>query len=141
MKIFFLLLLFSNMVSAKAYKCEINGKRSYQMHPCPEGQGDEIDTMVKQPVISLAEKQMRLRNERTMQEVKRLSAKHKIKIETGVAQGMTMAEVRQSLGRPDAVNASQYGDGAKREQWVYRHIHKSTQYVYFEGGIVTSQQW
>lgn len=42
MRWFFLLLLFSGIVNAKAYKCEINGQVSYSQSPCPKGGNTKV---------------------------------------------------------------------------------------------------
>ncbi|NOR69984.1 MAG: hypothetical protein GQ532_09890 [Methylomarinum sp.] len=158
----------SSVATAKTYKCEINGNTSYQMSPCPEeSQGGQIDVRDKQPIITEAERSMRKKNDRAMAKhyqkvhktheyyTRRMQAmaneartaveqtrKNKqlasIKRETGVIPGMTEKQVIRKLGKPKSTNKGQYSNGSKNtQQWVYRNGH----YVYFENGIVTSQQW
>lgn len=57
-------------------------------------------------------------------------------IEGGWRRGMTREEVVASIGRPNDINTS-VGSWGKHEQWVYG---KSSFYLYFENGILTSWQ-
>lgn len=50
--------------------------------------------------------------------------------------GMTEEDVLEAWGRPTKVNTSLNASG-RREQWVYRHTTSSTQYVYFQNGVMT----
>lgn len=173
MKLFFLIaLLISSSLSAKAYKCDIDGKKVYQMHPCPEeGQGSQINVKDKQPVITGAERLMRQKNDKEMgAHFKKLAARDEqlrqrrknivnqiqadkkirkkdqelaeVKSETGIAPGMTESQVRSELGEPSSINQGQYNAGSTHDQqWVYRDRKNKTRYIYFDNGIVTSQQW
>lgn len=141
MKYFLILLLLSSVVSAKTYKCDLNGKKAYQMQPCSEGEGAEIDVIDKQPVVTKAEKAMRNKSDQQMSLFRKRRAAAQLAAETGVAVGMTKQQVRHSLGKPDKINSSQYGLSSQRDQWVYYHVIKDTRYIYFENGVVTSQQW
>lgn len=138
------------------------------MQSCPEDwQGAPIDVRDKQPVVTSAERAMRQKNDKAMgvhyqkereiqayyqrrmdamaNEARAVVANSKktkqladIKKETGIMPGMTEKQVRSKLGNPMRINKGQYSNGSNySQQWVYRGGH----YVYFENGIVTSQQW
>ena len=56
-----------------------------------------------------------------------------------VAVGMPEDFVRRAWGDPDRINRSLRSSGSS-EQWVYRRDRGRAQYVYLEGGVVTSIQ-
>ena len=56
-----------------------------------------------------------------------------------VKRGMTKEQAIYSWGRPDDINSST-GSWGTHDQWVYRRGELSTQYLYFENGILTSWQ-
>ena len=60
-------------------------------------------------------------------------------IDGKVKRGMTKEQAIYSWGRPDDINSST-GSWGTHDQWVYNRGELSTQYLYFENGILTSWQ-
>lgn len=107
----------------------------------------EIDYASKkekeEKILSERKEEEELTREKKKQEErlkKELGKLHEEAIKKGyVLTGMTREQVIASRGYPSDKNISYYG-ASIHEQWVYRKEKYSTDYIYFEDGIVTSWQ-
>ncbi|PKO40140.1 MAG: hypothetical protein CVU33_02975 [Betaproteobacteria bacterium HGW-Betaproteobacteria-6] len=105
---------------ADLYKCPSASGTSYQEKPCAGG-GQKINIEAPPDGSPRAEVAQAISLQR-------------------VLIGMTEAEVIRSWGRPDKVNRTR-GAGYVSEQWVYeRGGISSSQYLYFDNGILKSLQ-
>ena len=118
-------LLSSTMASFAAYKCKkADGSIAFQDVPCP--------------TTSTSEK-LRVQSPNTLGN----AANRPDHIRAGIARrqpvvGMTYAELERAIGRPNKINAAQYGKDFN-DQLIY-YTESRTLYVYTQNGIVTSIQ-
>ena len=119
------LILIATSASHAAFKCQkADGSIAFQDTPCPNSSKSERVRI--QSLNSLGD-----------------AADRPEGIRAAIAQGrpavgMTYAELERAIGRPDKVNAAQYGRDFK-DQLIY-YTQDRTIYVYTDNGIVTSIQ-
>lgn len=97
------------------------------------------------------EERQRKKEEERLKKLERERKEYAEKLikEHKIAPGMTQEETIRSWGEPDKINKSVYGDSI-HEQWIYyykeynsvleMYVTKTTQYLYFTDGILTSWQ-
>lgn len=129
--VFISICILSNNALARVYKCEINGKKTYQMKPCSVGRGGEIDVIDKQPKVSVAEIRMRAKNGGMIDGID-------LRTKSPVTIGMSENDVVKLLGQPDDISTNPISiqNQIRAETWRYSYGRKN-QIIYFKDGKVT----
>jgi hypothetical protein len=119
---------------ADVYKCVDKGKVIYTDAPCP----NPVKTIRSDapPTPQFGYRADQARAKAYIKKNPDINPVHRAAIEANVVvPGMTVEQVKASIGEPTRTNLSQ-GANSSRWQWVYIKNGKSS-YVYIEEGIVT----
>jgi|GEM_PF-2367890 len=159
------LILTTQHAAAQVYTCTVGDRKVYQSTPCEAGDKPiklyvpapadkpanhriNHDTqrflqqreLKSQRAESVVDRRAREARERRLQKEAAEADKNRIskaKFNDKVVVGMSASDVRDTWGKPDKINPSQYRAGETEEQWVYYESNR-TSYVHLTNGKVTS---
>lgn len=159
------LILTTQHAAAQVFTCTVGDRKVYQSTPCAAGD-KPIELHVPAPADrpanhrinhdtqrflqerelksqraeSVVDRRAREARERRLKQEAAQADKDRItsaKFSDKVVVGMSSDDVRNTWGKPDKINPSQYRAGETKEQWVY-YERDRTSYVHMTNGKVTS---